>query len=105
MRTHRQLRRSLASTAAVHRAHVQLLVGAVEDADTEPAPLRVPDDPVRAAAGLVRLEGDLADRHVATAMACRSGNLARLVAVMSAAASQQAVTLAPLAVSTKQAEG
>jgi hypothetical protein len=105
-RRHRQLRRTLAATAAVHRAHVELLRGAVEDAEVaEPEAEPVPGDPVKAAAGLVRLEHDLADRHVSTAMECRSGSLARVVAVMSAAAAQQAVVLAPLAGSAKEADG
>lgn len=105
-RRHRQLSEPLAATAAGHRAHVDLLVGAVQDAETDgPGKGAVPRDPVAAAADLVRREHALADKHVSTSMACRSGSLARVVAVMSAAAAQQAVTLAPLAVAPKEAGG
>ena len=113
-RRHRRLRDALAPTLAVHRAHVELLGGALDGAasDTDggvDAGTRgsnpVPADPARAMADLVRLERLLADRHVATSVACRSGALARVVAVMSAAAAQQAVALAPLAVTPKGEDG
>lgn len=101
-RRHRRLRPALEPVVEVHRAHVELLSGALEDTGGggDTGAFRVPTDPVRAVAELVRLERSLADRHVTTSMACRSGRLARVVAVMSAAAAQQAVTLAPLAVDT-----
>ena len=105
-RRHRRLRSALEPSADVHRAHVELLSGALQDDGTGPATglsSRVPTDPVRAVAELVQLERDLADRHVATSMACRSGALARVVAVMSAAAAQQAVALTPLATTPKEA--
>lgn len=103
-RRHRQLRRPLAATAAVHEAHVELLRRAADDdpgeADgndaAEPRP-RVPAAPATAVAELIRLERSLAAEHVETAMASRSGVLARLVAALSAAAAQQAVVLLPLA--------
>lgn len=104
-RRHQELRRPLAATVTVHRAHIELLGRAVDGADedseedaAEPGPGRVPADPAKAVAQLVRLERSLAEQHVATAMRSRSGVLARVVATMSAAAAQQAVVLAPLAV-------
>ena len=101
---HRELRSGLDPALAVHQAHVKLLSGAVADPGPgETGRAAVPTDPAKAAATLVQLESGLADQHVSTAMACRSGNLARVVAVMSAAAAQQAVVLAPLAVAAKKA--
>lgn len=104
-RRHRALRRPLAATADVHRAHVQLLSRAVEGDDDGDAPPegtrdRVPRDPAEALVQLVRLERSLAESHVETAMRSRSGDLARVVAAMSAAAAQQEVTLAALATRT-----
>jgi hypothetical protein len=107
-RRHRRLRRALAPTAAVHQAHVELLSRAVDDSDdaSEAGPdSPVPGDPAKAVAQLVRLERSLAERHVATAVKSRSGVLARVVAAMSAAAAQQAVVLAPLAVPEQEPDG
>jgi hypothetical protein len=99
-RRHRSLRRPLAATAAVHEAHVELLTRADDTSDApegaETASRRVPADPSAAVALLVRLERSLATKHVETAMASRSGVLARVVATMSAAAAQQAHVLSSL---------
>ena len=98
-RRHRAQRRPLAATVEVHEAHVELLARADQTSDA-PAPRttvqRVPPDPSAAVDQLVRLERSLAAKHVETAMAFRSGVLARVVATMSAAASQQAVVLSAL---------
>lgn len=116
-RRHRSLRRSLAATAEVHRAHAQLLGRAVEgnegdegdegDGSTPPAGsgTRVPRDPAVALAQLVRSERSLAQRHVETSMRARSGDLARVLAAMSAAAAQQEVTLGALVVQRNAAQG
>jgi hypothetical protein len=106
---HRALRSALAPTEAVHQSHVDLLGRAVEDSERAGGPGgstgsgardsgRVPGDPAQAVAELIVLERGLAERHVATSVTSRSGTLARVVAAMSAAAAQQAVVLAPLAV-------
>lgn len=101
-RRHPGLRRELATTAAVHEAHVALLSKAVDGTSpSDPADpggdeddeTRVAPSPARARAQLARSEQGLADQHVATALKSRSGVLARLVASMSAAAAQQAVLL------------
>lgn len=100
-RRHPELRGTLRPTAAVHQAHVELLLRGVEETGADVAtgrgPGRVPADPANALADLVRLERRLAENHVGTAMRTRSGVLARAIASMSAAAAQQAVLLAPIA--------
>lgn len=95
---HRPLRRRLEPVVEVHRAHVELLAQADDvgpDGTGEAG--RVPGAPSDAVAQLVRLERSLSAQHVTTAMASRSGVLARVVASMSAAAAQQAVVLSALA--------
>ena len=116
-RRHRTLRSDLAATEAVHQSHVDLLGKAVDDgekgqgtdgsegSDAGSPGDRVPGNPAQAVAELIRLERGLAARHVATAMKSRSGTLARAVAAMSAAAAQQAVVLAPLAVDGPERDG
>ena len=107
---HRPLRRRLEPAVEVHRAHVELLAR-TDDVTAGPGPDgtsgagRVPGAPSDAVAQLVRLERSLATKHVTTAMASRSGVLARVVASMSAAAAQQAVVLAALASDTSPGPG
>lgn len=106
-RRQRSLRKALAGTEAAHRSHVDLLRSAVEDAGSQsasptPPATRLPRDPGGAVAALVRLERKLAADHVDTAMACRSGVLARVVASMSAAAAQQAVVIGALPARSSQ---
>lgn len=91
---HPGLRRALAGTAAVHRAHVELLTAAVEDPAAPPGRSRpVPRSERAALAELAAAERALSGQHVTTAMAAASGVFARLVAGLSAAAAQQSAVL------------
>ena len=92
-KTHRELRATLAGTAAGHRAHLEL----VRVADGEPPrPRRTPkvaEQPGRALEDVVRAERMLAGRHARSALEADSGRLARAIASMSAAAAQQGSVL------------
>ena len=99
-RRHPTLAATLASTRAAHRAHVALLTKAVPD-DTpfrSPSPgadgsARVPRKPTRALSALAAAERHLGDVGARSSLAARSGPFARVLASMSAAASQQSVRL------------
>lgn len=94
-RRHPLLRGVTAEALRIHRNHVRLLRGAVDAAaSAPPGPTRVPGRPVAAVRALVRLERETADAHVSTAMAARSGSLARVVATLSVAAAQLEQVLA-----------
>ncbi len=93
-RRHPRLRGVTASALATHRTHVQLLRGTTGKAPTRPSGRRpVPGRPPQALAALVQLEARVSSGHVATAMAARSGALARVVASMAAASAQLEQTL------------
>lgn len=99
-RRHPRLAATLDGTRAAHRAHVALLTKAVPD-DTpyrSPSPragssVRVPRKPVPALSALAAAERRLGDAGARSSLAARSGPFARLLASMSAAASQQSVRL------------
>lgn len=98
-RRHPRLRGVTAQALATHQAHVRLLRGTTDQgAGRDPRPLvdrvAVPRQPQQALAALVRSEARLSGDHVATAMAARSGALARVVASMAAASAQLEQALA-----------
>jgi hypothetical protein len=97
---HPRLGATLASTRAAHRSHVALLTKAVPNdtpyhspAPADRNPARVPRRAPRALAALAAAEHRLADVGARNSLAARSGPFARLLASMSAAASQQGVRL------------
>jgi hypothetical protein len=97
-RRHASLRRRLRQPLVVHRAHVGLLSRAVEGGSTRPGQPseRGPRPPATAKDALValaRAEQTLRDDQVASATRARSGDLARVLAGMAAAAAQQASVL------------
>jgi hypothetical protein len=96
-RRHPSLAATLTGTRAAHRAHVALLTKAVPD-DTpyhspSPGGGRVPRKPARALSALAAAERRLGDVVARSSLAARSGPFARVLASMSAAASQQSVRL------------
>ncbi|QIK66943.1 hypothetical protein G7072_11845 [Nocardioides sp. HDW12B] len=94
-RRHPRLRGATESALATHRAHVRLLQGTTDKAPTRPSERRpVPGRPPQALAALVQLEAQVSSGHVSTALAARSGALARVVASMAAASAQLEQTLA-----------
>jgi hypothetical protein len=94
-RRHPSVRRQLAPALRVHQAHVRLLTDATDLRPTEvPFPERVaPGALPRLLDRLVNAERSLVEQHTATAVAARSGTLARVLAGMAAAAAQQAVVV------------
>lgn len=96
-RRHRQLRAALAASVAVHRSHVDVLRGAVEDAAAPGgAPWRVPAGVAPALAALAASARSASLEQADIAMAAESGTFARLAAGMAAAAAQQERFLAEL---------
>jgi hypothetical protein len=96
-RRHGSVRGALAPALQIHRAHVELLTGATDGGALVPAPRPAVSGPLADLLGrLVRSERSLVERHTATAVAARSGTLARVLAGMAAAAAQQAVLLEEL---------
>ena len=88
-RRHGSLRGLTDQALRTHRSHVALLRGTVDGTASGPAePTRVPGRPSEALRALVRLEARLFEGHVSTAMAARSGALARVVASLAVAAAQ-----------------
>ena len=88
-RRHPRLRGATDSALATHREHVRLLRGTTDQAPTRPSERRpVPGRPPQALAALVQLEAQVSSGHVSTALAARSGALARVVASMAAASAQ-----------------
>jgi hypothetical protein len=91
-RRYRALRRVLAQTERFHAEHVHVLRGGV----SAPAKTRrphVPPGTSAALAAVVASERRLVHEHAASAMRARSGEVARLLAGLSAAAAQQAQVL------------
>jgi hypothetical protein len=88
-RRHGSLRGVTDQALLTHRSHVALLRGTVDGTASGPAqPTRVPGRPAEALRALARLEAQLSEDHVTTAMAARSGALARVVASLAVAAAQ-----------------
>jgi hypothetical protein len=96
----------LAATAAVHARHVRLLTRAVppqqrsaspspspSTSASTPAPPVVPHGQAKALQALARAEDDLCASGKQAAFTARSGEFARLLASMAAAAAQQAAVL------------
>jgi hypothetical protein len=100
---HPTLRKELHDALAVHRAHVRLLSGTVQGGTVRGAgPHRsagpsVPGTAGAAVAAVVRSERRLEAAHVATAVRAQSGDFARVLAGMAAAAAQQAAVLSATA--------
>lgn len=94
-RRHPRLRGVTDSALATHREHVRLLRGTTDEAPTRPSERRpVAARPPQALAALVQLEAQVSSGHVSTAMAARSGALARVLASMAAASAQLEQVLA-----------
>ena len=88
-----------AQALATHQAHVRLLRGTTDQtAGGDPRPrverIVVPRQPQQALRSAARSEAQLSADHVATAMAARSGALARVLASMAAASAQLEQVLA-----------
>ena len=100
-RRHPGLAPQLDAAQRSHRAHVDLLTGAVPPAARPSRPAadrhRVPGGSRAAMSALARAEEQLARRRRGHALQARSGPFARVLASMAAAASQQATFLAPAA--------
>jgi hypothetical protein len=91
---HHRLRRPLAATLQVHQQHVDLLASAVSTPDDGPAD--VPDRSGSATAeltALARAERNLSRTHAGLALDAASGQVARLLGSLSAAAAQQGQVL------------
>lgn len=98
LRRHPQLRAATRSALVTHQAHVRLLRGTGPRSTNRTRPFielpAVPRRPEPALAVLVQSEARLSADHVTTAMAARSGALARVVASMAAASAQLEQVLA-----------
>lgn len=91
-RRHHDLRSGYADLRAMHRAHQQALVDAVpadQRVRRAPRPVRVPRDAGRARRAVTAAETSLRTGLTALAQRAASGDLARLLASMSAAVAQQ----------------
>ncbi len=96
---HPRLRAVTTQALATHQAHVRLLRGTTEQrAGGDPRPqverTVVPRQPQQALTSAARSEAQLSADHAATAMAARSGALARVLASMAAASAQLEQVLA-----------
>ena len=95
----RPVRSALAAAATVHRAHRDLLAGEVGDDEAgRGRPPRLPADPAAVLARVVQAERALSRRQADAALAARSGELARMLAALAAAAAQQEHVLATVSV-------
>lgn len=98
VRRHPQLRAATTPVLVTHQTHARLLRGTSPRSTDRDRPFielpAVPRRPQQALAALVLFEKRLSADHVATAMAARSGALARVVASMAAAAAQLEQVLA-----------
>jgi hypothetical protein len=81
------LRAPLVGTLRVHRAHLDLLDDSGRD--VEPRPAVRGDEARRRIRRVTSIEQDLARRHAALAVRASSGQFARVLASMAAAAAQQ----------------
>lgn len=86
----------LQPAAAAHAAHLDVLVGAVADADVPaPAPPEVAPDEGRALAAVQRSEQRLLREVREGCVGASSGDLARVLASVAASTAQHAAALAP----------
>jgi len=85
----------LEPVATAHTAHLEVLAGAVADADVPtPAPSRIPARRDRALAAVRRSEQRLLGEVRRGCVAAASGDLARVLASMAASTAQHGATLA-----------
>lgn len=87
----------LEPVATAHAAHLEVLAGAVPDADVPtPAPPRIPADRTKALAAVRRSEQRLLREVRGGCVAAASGDLARVLASVAASTAQHAAALAGL---------